>query len=67
MNRNVFKKAVCRDWSTRGNGRKREDRGYRGEYYFTANDGTQVRRRRRFKTYLDARKWVDAMCLEINN
>lgn len=55
----LFKKAICRDISTRGNGRPKTDRGYRAEFYFTSSDGSQIRRRKRFKTYLDAKQWIE--------
>lgn len=54
-----FKKAICHDFSSRGNGKPKTDRGYRAEYYFTASDGTTIRRRKRFSNYQDAKKWVE--------
>lgn len=54
-----FKKAICRDISSRGNGKPRTDRGYRAEFYFKAPDGTIIRRRKRFSNYFDAKKWLE--------
>jgi hypothetical protein len=53
-----FKKAICRDFSSRGNCKPKTDRGYRAEYYFTSADGTTIRRRR-FTNWQDAKIWVE--------
>jgi hypothetical protein len=56
--RNKFKRAVCTDRSSKGNGKKHNC--LRAEYYFISSDGNIIRRRKRFplNQYKQARQWI---------